>query len=330
MKNFILFITLFFILYPLSNSPLLAQKILETAETWASLRQDTTKKEDSLSIGVSIGADFSTLSVLNPRVGEGKNNIAWGGLMTVFVNKTRKKTIWDNNLMMQLSGLRTGDKTEPYVKTADIFQFNTLFGRKIHKKFYLAGMLNVRTQLLPTYGTGYFDSNNNEFTPTADAFSPATIKVLPGILWRKNTHFKMLLSVISTKLIVVANNNLASQTDSLGNEIVGLFGNTPNQNITRQVGAELRGEFTKKMFKDKVLVCSIVDLYANYLDKPENIAFEWNTTIDFIIFKNISVNIKSDWYYDHNVLTQIGGNPNDLGRRMFIRNAAFIKYNLVF
>ncbi len=328
MKKSHVFIVLI-ILAPLSISTLFGQKILETTETWAALRQDTTPKFDSISVGLSIAADFSTLSVINPRVGEGQDNLAWGGLITFFANFTKKKTIWDSRLMLQVSGLRTGNNSQSFTKTADILQFNTLFGRKLIRNIYLAGMVDLRTQLLPTYGQGFFDSNNNEYPITSNAFSPATIKVMPGVLWRPNPNFKLLLSVISTKMTVVSDNNLAAAGDSIGSIAVGLYGNAIGQNLTKQFGAELRGELTKKVFKDRVIVSSIVDLYANYVDKPENIAFEWYNSIDLIVMKNLSINLKSDWFYDHNVLTQIGGNPNDLGRRMFIRNAAFLKYNLI-
>lgn len=329
MKKSYIFIALL-ILPPLSISTLFGQKIQETAATWASLRQDTTPQFDSLVVGLSFGADFSTLSNINPRVGEAQSNTAWGGLVTFFANFTRKKTIWDSRVTMQLSGLRTGDKSQPFVKTADVLQINTLFGRKLVRNIYLAGMADVRTQLTPTYGQGYFESHNNEFPPTSNAFAPATIKLLPGILWRPNADFKMLLSAISTKMIVVTNNDLAGEVDSTGTAVVGLYGNAVGQNLTSQFGAELRGELTKKMFNDRLIVSSIVDLYANYVDNPQNIAFEWYNSIDLMLIKNWSINLKSDWFYDHNVLTQIGGNPNDLGRRMFVRNAAFLKYNLIF
>ena len=57
---------------------------------------------------------------------------------------------------------------------------------------------------------------------------------------------------------------------------------------------------------------------------------EAENSIDLMIIKNISINLKSDWFYDHNVLVKIGGDENNLGRRMSIRNAAFIKFNAVF
>ena len=49
-----------------------------------------------------------------------------------------------------------------------------------------------------------------------------------------------------------------------------------------------------------------------------------------MIFKNISVNFKSDWFYDHNILVFKGGDVNNKGRDIFIRNTLLLKYNKLF
>ncbi len=308
-----------------------AQKIVETQGVFENIRADSTY---GLEVGIGAGVDFSTLSVINPRPNDGQNNLSFGGLLNFFANYTGKKIIWDNRFNIQLSAQRVGDRSQPFSKTNDVLQINTLLGRKIAKKLYIAGMADLRTQCFFTYGNGYLDSYNGKYPLTSEPFSPATLKILPGLLYRPNTHVKFLFSVLSTKANIVANDFLAAKTGD-NTEGVGLLGN-PNsgdgnyQNTNYQFGAELRGELTKKFFNDKLIVSSIVDLYSNYLKKPENIAFEWYNSIDLVVFKNISINLKSDWFYDHNVLVEIGGNPNDLGRRMFIRSGAFIKYNAVF
>lgn len=308
-----------------------AQRIAETQEVFNNIRADSTL---GLEVGVGVGLDFSSLSLINPRPNEGQNNVGFGGMMNLFVNYTGKKVIWDNRLNLQLSAQRVGDKSQPFTKTADLFQLNSLFGRKIVKKIYLAGMVDLRTQCFFTYGNGYLDSYGGKYPLTSEPFSPATLKVLPGLLYRPNSDVKVLFSVISSKANIVANDFLAAQTGD-NTEGVGLLGN-PNtgdgqfENTDVQLGAELRGEMTKKFFKDRLIFMSVVDLYSNYLKNPQNIAFEWYNSIDLVVFKNVSINLKSDWFYDHNVLVKIGGDENNLGRRMFIRNAAFLKFNALF
>ncbi|MBL7816528.1 MAG: DUF3078 domain-containing protein [Saprospiraceae bacterium] len=308
-----------------------AQRIAETQAIFDNIRSDSAQ---GLEIGIGVGLDFSTLSLINPRPNEGQNTVGFGGLLNIFVNHTGKRWIWDNRLNLQLAAQRLGDRAQPFTKTADVLQFNSLLGRKLFKKIYLAGMVDLRTQCFFTYGNGYLDSYGGKYPLTSEPFSPATLKVLPGLLYRPNSHVKVLFSVISSKANIVANDLLAAQTGD-NTEGVGLLGN-PNSgdgqyaNADVQLGAELRGEMTKKFFKDKIIVMSIVDLYSNYLKNPQNIAFEWYNSIDLVVFKNISINLKSDWFYDHNVLVKIGGDENHLGRRMFIRNGAFLKFNTLF
>jgi hypothetical protein len=314
-------------LLPLSIN---AQRFSEVKETFETMRTDST---DTFNCGISLGLDFSTLSMINPRPNEGQNALGFGGLLSCFTNYTGKKTIFDSRVNIQLSALRAGDKTQPFAKTSDVFQLNMVYGRQIKGKMYLAAMTDLRTQLLDTYGNGYINDHKGEFSLTSEAFSPATLKLVPGLLYRPNPDVKFLFSVISTKMVIVSNNALAAQGDST--EGVGLLGNPYNgngdfQNVNRQWGAELRGEITKKLCNDRLIISSVVDLYSNYLRNPENIAFEWYNSVDVVLFKNLSLNLKSDWFYDHNILVHVGGDPTRLGRRMFIRNAAFVKFNLMF
>lgn len=329
MKTYLATLILAFLL-PLSINTVSAQKIAEVGEVMNNIREDSTL---GLVVGVSLGMDFSMMSMINPHPNEGQNTTNVGGLLSIFCNNTGKKSIFDNKLNIQLAAQRTGATNMPFVKTADAFQINSIYGRKIKGKLYLAAMADVRTQCTFTYGNGYLNSNNGEFAMTSEPFSPATIKLMPGLLYRPNSDVKFLFSVISSKLVVVANDNLAAKGDST--EGIGVLGNPYKdngdfQNVNAQWGAELRGEITKKLFKDRLIVSTVVDLYSNYLKNPENIAFEWYNSIDFVLFKNLSVNLKSDWFYDHNVLVNVGGNPNHLGRRMSIRNAAFLKFNALF
>ena len=308
-----------------------AQKIVETKEVFENIRADSTL---GLEVGVGVGLDFSSLSLINPRPNEGQSQVGFGGLLNIYANYTGKKVIFDNHFNFQLAAQRLGDASQPFIKTADILQINSLLGRKIVGKIYLAGMVDLRTQCFFTYGNGYLDSYGGKYPLTSEPFSPATLKLLPGLLYRPSSDMKVLFSVIASKANIVANDFLAAQKGD-NTEGVGLLGN-PNkgdgqfENADLQFGAELRGELTKKFFKGKVLVTSVVDLYSNYLKNPQNIAFEWYNSIDLMVFKNVSINLKSDWFYDHNVLVKIGGDENNIGRRMFIRNAAFLKFSTIF
>ena len=102
------------------------------------------------------------------------------------------------------------------------------------------------------------------------------------------------------------------------------------QKTDLQFGSELRADYINKFFDGKLVFGSTLDLYSNYVREPQNIAVEWYNSLDFIVFKNISVNFKSDWFYDHNILVFKGGDVNNKGRGVFIRNTLLLKYNKLF
>ena len=128
----------------------------------------------------------------------------------------------------------------------------------------------------------------------------------------------------------MADDYLASLGDSATHQ--GLFGNdwsNPSNfsNISSQFGAQLRVDFNKKFADDRIIFSSTLDLYANYLKSTENVAIEWFSSFDAVLTDHFSVCLRSDWYYDHNVLVRINGNIDNLGRRVFIRNTFLLKYN---
>ena len=73
------------ILIPLSclvpSNNLLAQKIAEVGDVMNNIREDSTL---GIVTGVSIGLDFSTLSMINPRPNDGQNTTNIGGLVAFF------------------------------------------------------------------------------------------------------------------------------------------------------------------------------------------------------------------------------------------------------
>ena len=71
-----------------------AQKIVETKEVFENIRADSTL---GLEVGVGVGLDFSSLSLINPRPNEGQSQVGFGGLLNIYANYTGKKVIFDNH-----------------------------------------------------------------------------------------------------------------------------------------------------------------------------------------------------------------------------------------
>ena len=103
----------------------------------------------------SFGLDFSSLSLINPRLGAGSNRTGFGGLLSYTDNYKNDALIWNNRANFPLAVLQDGGSGFPFTKSIDVLQFTSQAGHKISDKWYLGGMFDIQTQSLPTYGKNF-------------------------------------------------------------------------------------------------------------------------------------------------------------------------------
>ena len=102
------------------------------------------------------------------------------------------------------------------------------------------------------------------------------------------------------------------------------------------MGSNLKGIYTNTFFEEKMSLTTTLDLYSNYLNNPQNLDVLWQNDLGVTIFKNISLNLVTELYYDHDILVQVDRNDNgiyeagELGRRVSFTEALLIKYNYIF
>lgn len=273
----------------------------------------------------SIGLDLASLWLINPRPGAGDNRFGFGGLITYLANYKDTSVIWTNKFGLQEAIVSTAGG--PFTKASDVIQFTSQAGHKISEKWYLGGLFDFQTQLLSTYGSNYLSLTPQGVDPTilktltltSSFFSPATLKLSPGFIYKYDPHLSIFLSPIAIKTIICADKTLANTERFFPN---------PNHDktIDFQLGAEVRLDYNNKFAKDRISYIGTLDLYSNYLRDPQNIAVEWYNTLDFNIIKNFSFIFKSDWFYDNNQLVFLNGDSNSPGRNVFIRNSLSLGY----
>ena len=305
-----------------------AQKVIDTKEAVKELAPPKEAKEGWTKIG-GLGVDFSWLNLINPRSGSGDNRVGFGGLLSYSANLVKDKLIWDNRFGVQLALVQVGNTA--LTKANDVLQFTSQAGYKIgSSKWYAAGLFDLQTQFLPTYGKNYLSANPKGVTKTLDLtggfFSPATVRFAPGVIYKANPNLTILYSPVALKAIIVSNDKLAKT----GN-FFPLDPTKPNKKVDFQIGSELRLDYINKFFDGKVAYAGTLDLYSNYLRDPQNIDLEFYNSLDFFIVKNFSINFKSDWFYDNDILVF---KDNDVEkpthRNIFIRNALLFKYSQAF
>jgi hypothetical protein len=189
--------------------------------------QDDAAEEqpDGWTRGAGLGADLGQLLQFNPRIGSGENRIGIGGNLTAFARLKRGRLNWDNNFSLNLAvqklgqgvlppGIAGGVANEkvPYQKSIDEIRLASQVGYAFSddSKWGYGAEATFITQFLPTYqdaaGRNLLKDidGNNGGTPIAQFLSPATFTISPGITYRPNANFDVLISPASYKTVFVA------------------------------------------------------------------------------------------------------------------------------
>ncbi len=318
--------------------------------------QELSKKEaqEGWNTGMGVGLDFFQLLQLNPQVGAGENRIQFGGVGSIYANYLKGRFSWDNSMSLlfgvQKLGIGTA-KTIAYQKTIDELRLNSFAAYKTSddSKWAYSVDFTFLSQLTPTYFGNYLSDVNttDEFDgPISKFFSPAQISLSPGMTWMPNSHFSLLISPASIKLITVADDAIASipGDEDLG---IGLHGtewnsSTDYKNTLFQFGATVKAKYSNKYFNDKIIHTSELTLFSNYLHNPQNIDIDFRNQIAYEIWKGLQLTFTLNFLYDDDIPVQISDSnaPNGialnqdgtpkLGKRLNMVETFAIKYNIVF
>ncbi len=284
--------------------------------------------------GGGVGFDFSQLLLLNPRVGSGENRVGVGGIGSAYANYAKERITWENFASLQLAAQKIGSgQDRPWLKNLDIFRIGSKLGYKFNNPKWSAALeFTLQSILLPTYEGNILRPTEANEALLARFMSPAFMTLSPGIDYKATPNLSFFLSPFAGKAVAVLDDRIAA---------LGIHGNPVTrdadgvvisyENVDYQLGAFFKTLYTNKFMEDKLSLTTSLDLYSNYLRDPQNIDVLWKVDLGYAIWRNLSLNIATELFYDHDVLVQIdNANPPTLGRRVSFVEALFIKYNVVF
>jgi Protein of unknown function (DUF3078) len=307
-----------------------AQKVMDAKDNVKVVDKAKDAKEGWTKIG-GIGGSFSLLNLINPRAGAGDNRIGFGGLLNYSANLVQGKIISNNKFGLQLDVVRNGK--DPYAKATDVLAATSQIGYQVGKvagKWYIAGLADFQSQLLPTYGTNFLEAKqklggkDTTLPLTGKLFAPAALKIAPGVIYKANANLTVLFSPAAFKAIIVSDKALA-QTEKFFPQ-----NTAKDKTVDSQIGYEIRADYANKFFGDKLVYTTTLDLYGNYLRNPQNIDLEWYHSIDVMVTKNIALNFKSDWFYDDDIKVFTDGDAAKPTKNVFFRNAFLLKFSRLF
>jgi hypothetical protein len=256
----------------------------------AALKTENDKDGDGWKTGGSIGLDLSQLLLINPKVGGGDNRIGGGGAIGLFANKKTGKFLWNSAATMQLAAQRIGDKTAAFQKNIDILRLTTEAGiLSKNPKLYYGAIASFESQLLRTYKDNFIKSDVK--TDLLSKFlAPARIKAGLGIGYKPSPKLSFFFAPLSVQYIYVGDDALAKDFK--------IYGNDEGKNSSTQGGAQLIGRYNDKFMEDKIVFGSSLELFSAYTNNFGRIDVLWHNDLGVKLFKNITLSIFTDTFYD--------------------------------
>jgi Protein of unknown function (DUF3078) len=251
------------------------------------------KKVDPANFGWKKGGNLSFLfnqsAFNNEWLGGGKSNIAGNLGLNYDFNYGAETTVWDNKIIAAY-GL-TQIKGDDVTKSDDRIEFTSLYGKKAGQgNWYYSGFLNFKTQM----DSGFL-FNSGVKTKISHFFSPAYLQVGPGMLWKKSDNLKVNIAPATSRFIFV---------DDQFTQLGSAYGVEKGKTSRFEFGAALNGYY-KINLMENISMENILNLYSNYLDKPQNIDVDYQMNLVMKINKYMSANVSLQSIYDDNSISRV-------------------------
>lgn len=266
--------------------------LLLLLSTFAIAQPDTTAKDSVIRAWTFSGQNslgFSQIALSNWSAG-GENSYTLNASVNLNATRSWGKNIWQNSLnigygIQQLE--HQGTK-----KLNDLLIVNTQYGYKASGKWFYTGRVNLETQLTKGYD---YNVTPKKFTSTW--FAPAYILASVGLEFRStNKVVTVLFSPATAKYTIVDNDYLSS---------IGAFGVATGNAYRSEFGGAIITMYKKAEIIKNVNVDSILGLFSNYSDKPNNIDVSWQLLVVMKVNKLLSTIFSTHLLYDDNVIGEV-------------------------
>ncbi len=250
--------------------------------------QDTAQKLDTIVHPWDVLGKFSFLfnqSSFTNWVAGGTNTVAGNIAINYDFNYHKKKWSWDNKINSTYGISYNTD--QGIRKTDDHLEYNSILGLKAKRYWFFSFISNFKTQ----YTRGYDYKKTPELS-ISNFLAPAYWSFGPGMLWKKSDEARINITPASGRLTFV--------TD----EFSGKYGVDEGANINFSLGFNLSAYFKFFLMSD-VLMENTLALYADYLDKPQNVDIDYQARFFIIVNEYLSTNLEFHIIFDDNASSRI-------------------------
>lgn len=242
-----------------------------------------TKKDSVWITNGYAGLKLTQVSFTNWATG-GDNAFAFDLQGTYQADYKHNKHIWQNRIELSYGLNKT--KSEITKKTSDKIYLNSNYGYEIYKNLYLSALFNFQSQFTRGYDYGV-----NPDVYVSQFMAPGYLMTGIGFTWIPNKFFTAVLSPAAWRGTFVLNDRLSDE---------GAYGVKPGKKLLSEFGTNLKLEGRYEFLKNMTLY-SRLDLYSDYLRKPQNVDINWEVQINMVINKWFSTTLTTNMVYDDDV-----------------------------
>ncbi|WP_428223518.1 DUF3078 domain-containing protein [Flavobacterium sp.] len=213
----------------------------------------------------------------------GTSSVAGNLNLNYDFNFKSENLIWDNKVIAAYGLTKLKDANVQ--KSDDRLMFSSILGKKASGYWFYSAFLDFKTQM-----DSGFDGKTG--AKISHFFSPAYLQVGPGMMWKKHDNFKFNIAPATAKMVLVH-----SHFTELGSS----FGVQQGKTTRFEFGAGLQGYYKCKLM-DNITWENILNLYSNYLDKPQNVDIDYQANLSMKVNKYITTNLAFQAIYDDNAV----------------------------
>ena len=243
--------------------------------------------------GGDFSLNFNQTNFTNWAAG-GDNALSGVALLNYNIDYAKGKTSWKNKIIL---GYGLQYLAEDYKKTEDKIDLSSLYGHQIKPKWDASLLVFLKTQFVEGF------DGDNDSVYVSKFMAPGYIGIGPGFTYKPSEVFSVFLSPATAQWVIVNDQRLAdagdfgvtpAEYDADGNKI------KDGELVKFQFGAAVKMHFKKDIAKN-INFETTLELFSDYLYKPENIIISWDAIIDMSINSWLSAKLTTNLIYDDNI-----------------------------
>ena len=257
--------------------------------------------------------------------GGGLNSIAVSTALSLNLEYQSQKTKWQTNFDAGYGIMLQGSESE-WFKNDDRLAIITKLGIRANESWFYSASLDFSSQFQP----GFY--NIGDTVPISQFMAPGYVMGALGFDFNPSPKLSMMIGPLTSKNTIVLNQDLANQ---------GAYGVEPGEydyftgeytslgkKVRSEAGASIRVQYNESRIVKNVGMQARLVLFSNYLENPENIDVNFETTFNMQVNENISTVLMLHFIYDDDIQIALDEFGERTGPRLQFKEVLGVGLNI--